>query len=773
MTICQSLSRLALHRLIEDAVRSGGHEAGDAIVAFLTQLDRPNWLGALCQALDRAWQALEIALGGDVPRPGASLVLPPHAVPAVLRQLALSEVRAARGAGALTDGDLAAQGSALAAEVLTVSAVPQQGAVAEAEDALLRELTQQGLSGLVLWLRSSQGLPVLVLAARSFFCQALLELLQHCLLEAPEQTPDNLAVVQDTLRTLASPPGALTLSAPSPAALPAPPARPAVGSAEQLPPPARDTPKLRVVNPVTPPISSRGNQPRPRAMPLWGRRTLRLMPVARRRVVRPQRAALTRPAPAAGNAQGALAFLVLMFVALAVAWHVGNPPGGRTVDPQEAELRRQEEVSRLAKQQAEERRRQEEERQLAQKRDAERRQREEEAAREEARREKALREQQDAQDAKRREAERRWAEQRRAEEEARVARRRAAERLEQARLALERGLGHAARLRDRPALEAFNEALKLDPHNARAHRERGLVWRRLGKNAPALEDFSEAIRRDPADVLAWCNRGELHALEGHHSLALTDFSEAIRLAPKDFRGHRGRGAAYCHLSQYQRAIDDETVAIQLAPQGAWSYLHRANAYRGLNALDKAVEDYTTAIARDRNLAAAYRARAAIYLDRGSYTEASEDYTAAIALGPTTANDYRERSWAYLKMNNWSGCIADCTEVIHLDPEDLTAYKNRGQAHLAIGAHTYAHADFSRVLKSIHDPEAYYQRARCKAALGDIGEAIYDCNDALARNPRLAPAYLLRGTLRIRQGAYTNGRADMDRAYALDPALRPR
>jgi hypothetical protein len=65
-------------------------------------------------------------------------------------------------------------------------------------------------------------------------------------------------------------------------------------------------------------------------------------------------------------------------------------------------------------------------------------------------------------------------------------------------------------------------------------------------------------------------------------------------------------------------------------------------------------------------------------------------------------------------------------------------------------------------------ETYYLRARVKVYLGDVPEAIFDCNDAAAINPRLAGAFYLRGKLNIREGHRLSGLAGCRTAHELDP-----
>lgn len=207
MSTTQSLAVLAVRSLFEGFCSSIGFPAGaaaaDAAVKFLGSrfTDHSGRVSAaLGRATDHAWRALELALAGDSwwDRVKASLArredqafreqvgaflratpladLPFH--PAELRRQALSELRAARKAGALAGGvdpqALAQQGGDFAR-----FADPQ--AVLDAEyralEHVLAGLRERGYHALAqfLSLRPHGGLPMLVVAVRYFFSRELEE----------------------------------------------------------------------------------------------------------------------------------------------------------------------------------------------------------------------------------------------------------------------------------------------------------------------------------------------------------------------------------------------------------------------------------------------------------------------------------------------------------------------------------------------------------------------------------------------------------------------
>jgi tetratricopeptide (TPR) repeat protein len=95
--------------------------------------------------------------------------------------------------------------------------------------------------------------------------------------------------------------------------------------------------------------------------------------------------------------------------------------------------------------------------------------------------------------------------------------------------------------RDR-AIADYDEAIRLNPKNARAFQIRGLAHRAKGDNDRAIADYDEAIRLDPKYALAFNNRGLAYRAKGDNDRAIADCDEAIRLDPRYAAAFNNRGS---------------------------------------------------------------------------------------------------------------------------------------------------------------------------------------------------------------------------------------
>jgi len=91
------------------------------------------------------------------------------------------------------------------------------------------------------------------------------------------------------------------------------------------------------------------------------------------------------------------------------------------------------------------------------------------------------------------------------------------------------------------AFEAFNQ---------------GIDHLRNGEFEHAVEAFTEAIELEPELAAAYNGRGGVYALIGDTDKAIADCNEAIRLAPEEAKFYRTRGLIYRDAGEEGRAEAD-------------------------------------------------------------------------------------------------------------------------------------------------------------------------------------------------------------------------
>lgn len=116
---------------------------------------------------------------------------------------------------------------------------------------------------------------------------------------------------------------------------------------------------------------------------------------------------------------------------------------------------------------------------------------------------------------------------------------------------------HASKKDDDKELQAYNEALRVNPGNENALIGRGLFYMIKDKSDLALKDFSDGIAANPRSAMLRMHRARIYETRSDNDAAIADLSEAIRLNPADEMIdmlYDQRAMQYIYKGDYDRAI---------------------------------------------------------------------------------------------------------------------------------------------------------------------------------------------------------------------------
>ena len=128
-----------------------------------------------------------------------------------------------------------------------------------------------------------------------------------------------------------------------------------------------------------------------------------------------------------------------------------------------------------------------------------------------------------------------------------------------------------------PDIAQLDEALRLAPNDAQAHRRRGNLWSRKGEMDRALADYDEALRIDPSDIAIFHDRGVMWLRSGDLDKALVDLDHAVRMSFANPEVYSDRGAVWFEKGRYDRALADFDHALKINPRLASASVRRAAA----------------------------------------------------------------------------------------------------------------------------------------------------------------------------------------------------
>jgi Flp pilus assembly protein TadD len=139
---------------------------------------------------------------------------------------------------------------------------------------------------------------------------------------------------------------------------------------------------------------------------------------------------------------------------------------------------------------------------------------------------------------------------------------------------------------DTEAVQAFQEAVKLDPELAEAHFRLGLGYEALAKRDEAETEYKEAVEaykkylaQNEDDAEAHYDLGQTYANLGQYSEAIREYRVATKLREDDPDIYYDLGVAHTKLAQYDAAAVAFSKSLEIEPDN----------YRAQDGLDEAKE----------------------------------------------------------------------------------------------------------------------------------------------------------------------------------------
>lgn len=150
-------------------------------------------------------------------------------------------------------------------------------------------------------------------------------------------------------------------------------------------------------------------------------------------------------------------------------------------------------------------------------------------------------------------------------------------------------------------------ALLLNPDNAMAHAVRAWALNfQVDKNGPALDAINDALKIDPNNAIIQSYWVEILTDSGfdNYDTAAEQSKAALALDPSVVETHRARGYLLARvpdpdpnpdpITNLEEAIQEYKAAIEINPKLSLLHLEQGQNYRNLSAKDQAIEQFTLA-----------------------------------------------------------------------------------------------------------------------------------------------------------------------------------
>lgn len=247
------------------------------------------------------------------------------------------------------------------------------------------------------------------------------------------------------------------------------------------------------------------------------------------------------------------------------------------------------------------------------------------------------------------------------------------------------------------------------------------LWLRLGdvlrlarRLGPALEAYDQAVKLAPDNVEALEHRGALRLEAGRPRDALADFERAVQLAPRRPLALLNRVRALAALGDTRRALAEITrITGELLPRSARAWHLRARLHKQLGQQATALRCHDKALQLDPRYVTAWIDRGVLRLEQGQPERAIGDFDRAIALAPDRPEPDLNRGNARADLNLHAQALADYDRCAELAPRAWIVYQNRGLLLAELGRVERARGDLRRAIELAPTADV---RAELEAAL---------------------------------------------------------
>jgi tetratricopeptide (TPR) repeat protein len=181
------------------------------------------------------------------------------------------------------------------------------------------------------------------------------------------------------------------------------------------------------------------------------------------------------------------------------------------------------------------------------------------------------------------------------------------------------------------AIKEYDEAIKLDPTNARHISRRGYCWARVGNTKQAIADYNQAIGLDPKHYY-YRERGNIWASNQEWDKAIADYDQAICRNLNDPRSYLCRAVVWAERKEWAKAISDCDEVIRLDPKRILAYKLRSGAHLKLGRFDAALADLDKALKLDPRDADAHGMRSQLFWERQEWEKAINACDTAVTIG---------------------------------------------------------------------------------------------------------------------------------------------
>jgi tetratricopeptide (TPR) repeat protein len=238
---------------------------------------------------------------------------------------------------------------------------------------------------------------------------------------------------------------------------------------------------------------------------------------------------------------------------------------------------------------------------------------------------------------------------------------------------------------DWPAfIEHCRRWTKAQPSSDWAWISLGNAYGNAGQPAKAIEAYQQALRINPEQAPAWSNLGVIYRQTGQFAKAIEAYQQALRIYPEYADAWNGLGVTYATDGQSDKAIEAYQQALSTEPELFNAWINMGNAYGKAGQSSKAIDAYQQALRINPEYVNAWNGLGFAYGNTGQPTKAIDAYQQALRINPDGAYAWNGLGFAYGKTGQPSKAIEAYKQALRINPDDVFAWNGLGFAYAQSG-----------------------------------------------------------------------------------------
>lgn len=228
------------------------------------------------------------------------------------------------------------------------------------------------------------------------------------------------------------------------------------------------------------------------------------------------------------------------------------------------------------------------------------------------------------------------------------------------------------------ALNAAQQAVRLNGNIAEVHFVLGSVYRITGKPSEAIAEEKRGLELAPASDEGYRRLGGADLDAGRSEEALQSYQKATEINPYYWFNFSALGEAYFRLGKYEEAMSAFRKVTELEPNNAYGYDNVGAVYLCSGKWNEAIHEYQRALDLEPHFIA-YSNLGTAYFDLKRYGEAAKMFEKAVAMNPTEqivvgnlADAYRWSGQSEKALATYDKAIALAYKELEVNPRSATA-----------------------------------------------------------------------------------------------------